>query len=189
MRMHFGPINQTGGEKRLNVAFSRAKHNMALVSSIRSNEITNDHNDGANCLKNYLQYAQACSAGDEAAAQRVLKSMSLDRDTRDAAETTQDAVVSQLAQALREKGFVVALSVGQSHFRCDLAVSRADDERHRLGVLVDTAGYYEQTDILERDLMKPKLLKAFGWEIALVHAKDWWEQSERVLERLLTRLG
>ena len=35
MRMNFGPINQRGGEKRLNVAFSRAKHHMCLVSSIR----------------------------------------------------------------------------------------------------------------------------------------------------------
>ena len=52
--MNFGPINQSGGEKRLNVAFSRAKQHMAVVSSIHHPEITNDYNEGARCLKNYL---------------------------------------------------------------------------------------------------------------------------------------
>lgn len=76
VRMNFGPINLSGGEKRLNVAFSRAKHHMALVSSIRSSAITNDHNDGANCLKNYLRYAEESSRGNSAAAMRVLEAMS-----------------------------------------------------------------------------------------------------------------
>jgi len=47
MLMNFGPINQNGGERRLNVAFSRAKKHMALVTSIRHHAITNDYNDGA----------------------------------------------------------------------------------------------------------------------------------------------
>src|SRR6185369_3449454 len=72
MLMNFGPINQCGGEKRLNVAFSRARHHMAVVSSIRHHDITNDYNDGANCLKNYLRYAEAMSAGEFDAARRVL---------------------------------------------------------------------------------------------------------------------
>jgi superfamily I DNA and/or RNA helicase len=50
MRMNFGPINCSGGEKRLNVIFSRAKRHMAVVTTIRAAAITNDHNDGANCL-------------------------------------------------------------------------------------------------------------------------------------------
>src|SRR6266480_3347308 len=64
MLMNFGPINQNGGERRLNVAFSRAKKHMALVSSIRHDAITNEYNDGARALKNYLRYAEACSVGD-----------------------------------------------------------------------------------------------------------------------------
>ena len=64
MLMNFGPINQRGGEKRLNVIFSRAKHHMAVVSSIRHHAITNDFNDGANSLKNFLQYAEAVSKGE-----------------------------------------------------------------------------------------------------------------------------
>ena len=76
MLMNFGPINQTGGEKRLNVAFSRAKQHLAIVSSIRHAAITNDYNDGARCLKNYLRYAEAMSLGDLSGARRVLREMS-----------------------------------------------------------------------------------------------------------------
>ena len=75
MLMNFGPINQRGGEKRLNVIFSRAKHHMAIVSSIRHPDITNDYNDGANSLKNFLHYAEAVSKGDEASARRVLENL------------------------------------------------------------------------------------------------------------------
>ena len=55
-------------EKRLNVIFSRARMHMAVVSSIRHGDITNDYNDGANCLRNFLEYAAACSAGESAKA-------------------------------------------------------------------------------------------------------------------------
>ncbi|MEZ5301657.1 MAG: AAA domain-containing protein [Verrucomicrobiales bacterium] len=75
MRMNFRPINQSGGEKRLNVAFSRAKHHMAVVSSIRYGDITNEYNDGANCLRNYLRYAEAWSKGDAPGAASVLEAM------------------------------------------------------------------------------------------------------------------
>ncbi|MBA2744710.1 MAG: DUF2075 domain-containing protein, partial [Flavisolibacter sp.] len=43
MLMNFGPINRKGGEKRLNVIFSRAKKHMAIVSSIRHHSITNEY--------------------------------------------------------------------------------------------------------------------------------------------------
>ena len=59
MRMNFGPINKGGGEKRLNVVFSRAKRHMAVVSSIDPEQITNLYNDGAHCMKRYLQFARA----------------------------------------------------------------------------------------------------------------------------------
>ena len=47
--MNFGPINQNGGEKRLNVIFSRAKRHMMVVSSIDGAQITNTYNTGRQC--------------------------------------------------------------------------------------------------------------------------------------------
>ena len=190
MLMNFGPINKSGGEKRLNVAFSRAKHHMAVISSIHSHDITNDYNDGANCLKNYLRYAECVSAGDDDATRRVLRGMSLRRDQADdlSDEPHRDPVVDQIAAALTDRGYLVDRSIGQSHFRCDLAVRRDGDPVYRLGILMDTDLYYEQPDVLERDMMRPRLLKGFGWNVAFVLAKDWYEDHEDVLRRLLARI-
>ena len=185
MLMNFGPINKSGGEKRLNVAFSRAKHHMAVVSSIRASDITNDYNNGANCLKNYLRYAEAVSGGDGESAQRVLRGMSRWQTAPEDGEATAEPVVDEIAAALLARGLRVDRSIGQSHFRCDLAVCRPGDEGYRLGILVDTASYYDQPDILERDMMRPKLLRDFGWKTAFVLAKDWYEDRQRVLDRLI----
>lgn len=189
MLMNFGPINQTGGEKRLNVAFSRAKQRMAVVSSIRAAQITNDYNTGAACLKNYLTYAEAISSGDAAGAQRVLSGMCRWRDSGSAERNlTADETCRQVASALRERGYVVDESVGQSHFRVDLAVRRGTDSVYRLGILVDTLSSYEQSEPLERDMLRPRLLRNFGWRVTSVLAKDWFENADAELRRVLAML-
>lgn len=188
MRMNFGPINKGGGEKRLNVAFSRAKSHMAVVTSIRHGDITNDYNDGANCLKRYLRYAEAVSAGDHEGANAVLRVVpGRDADRQSSTDKPQMPLVDSLAESLRQRGFLVDLAVGQSHFRCDLAVRREGDASYRLGILVDDQAYYG-ADVLERDVMRPKLLRAFGWNVAFVLAKDWHDDSEAVLGNLLKQL-
>ena len=186
MRMNFGPINMSGGEKRLNVAFSRAKHHMAVVSSIHYGEITNDYNEGAACFKNYLRYAEAVSSGRADAAKRVLHGLCRWHEFGEIDDAVrQDPVADQLAAAISRHGLVVDREVGQSHFRCDLAVRRPDESMYRLGILIDNAAYYEQSDIMERDVMRPRLLRNFGWNVCQVFAKDWHQDPERVVERVL----
>lgn len=181
--MNFGPINQSGGEKRLNVAFSRAKRHMAIVSSIKAPDIRNVYNAGANCLRNYLQYSECISRGDLSGAKRVLQSCLVGREAR-----TEDykpgAVVLQLAEVLRSKGYQVESGVGQSRFRCDLAVRRSGEPFYRAGIVIDTPEYYRQPDLLERELLKPRVLRAFDWRIFHLLAKDWLQDAAGVLSRL-----
>jgi predicted DNA-binding WGR domain protein len=184
MLMNFGPINQRGGEKRLNVIFSRAKHHMALVSSIRYHDITNEYNDGANSLKNFLHYAEAVSKGDAAMARRVLENLNPLSRKALAPISKGDAVVEGLAKALRSRGYAVDLNVGQSRFRCDLAVRGNSDSLYQLGILVDTDGHYANANLLDRYLMQPAILRAFGWRFALVLTKDWYHNPEDVLSRI-----
>ena len=94
----------------------------------------------------------------------------------------------ELAAALRERGYGVEEEVGQSHFRVDLAVRRPDDRAHRLGILLDPAERYERVDTLEREMMRPRLLRDFGWRLASVLAKDWYVDPERELARILALL-
>jgi predicted DNA-binding WGR domain protein/DNA polymerase III delta prime subunit len=186
MRMNFGPINQSGGEKRLNVAFSRAKHHMAVVSSIQHFDITNDYNDGANCLKNYLRYAAACSLGDDETAARILRELCLWRDPGDWQRAGKpSAIARQIGEAMAQHGYHADYAVGMSDFRCDLALRRDGEETYRLGILVDADPYYRQGDLLEREVFKPQLLTAFGWHITRVLSKDWYENRDGTLRRIL----
>ena len=184
MLMNFGPINKSGGEKRLNVAFSRAKQHMAVVSSIQSTAITNDYNEGANCLKNYLRYAEAMSDGDDASARRVLTSISRWRDSANDAGSEDDEVGVQLTAELRERGYLVDTNVGQSHFHVNLAVRCTEDSAYRLGILIDRLANYEQVETLERELLRPRLLCGFGWRVAKVLAKDWYNDRAGEFQRI-----
>ncbi|MGE3803118.1 MAG: AAA domain-containing protein [Gemmataceae bacterium] len=183
MLMNFGPINQQGGERRLNVAFSRAKKHMVVISSIHHHAITNDYNDGARCLKNYLHYAEAASRGDLASARRVLHE-SRAREVEENEAARADAVVADLEACLLQKGYRVERDVGQSSFRCDLAVFKEGDAKFRAGILVDTDAYYRRHNLLERDVLRPRLLRAFGWEIVRVLTKDWYTERDEVLRAI-----
>jgi predicted DNA-binding WGR domain protein len=185
MLMNFGPINKSGGEKRLNVAFSRAKHHMVVVSSVRHASITNDYNDGAACLKNYLHYTEALSDGAPDAAKRILSGISRWRESNLDEGSDDDQVCCQLASALRQNGYQVDLNVGHSHFRVDIAVRRGTERSYCLGILIDTPIKYEQFDTMEREMMRPRLLRSFGWRLTCVLAKDWYFDRDREIQRVL----
>ncbi|MBK9383294.1 MAG: DUF4011 domain-containing protein [Planctomycetes bacterium] len=182
VRMNFGPINQGGGEKRLNVVFSRAKRHMIVVASMKGERITNSWNDGALCFSRYLRYAEAISLGKEEQAKRILQEFSPDAKTRD--EVPREAVVEDLAAALRSLGHELSTGIGASRFRTDLALRKAGEERFALGILVDTDEHYATGDLLERHVLRPRILGSFGWKVARVFAKDWRERRELVLKRL-----
>jgi hypothetical protein len=186
MRMNFGPINKRGGEKRLNVIFSRARRHLAVVSSIDDVHITNDYNDGANTLRCYLRYAAAMSRGDVIDARGALRAVGRTSDGTGAERA--DATVRAVAHAIRSEGFEVEESVGGSSFRCDLAIRRKGDSAHRLAVLVDTDAHYAAPSD-ERHRVKPSLLGAFGWQLETVLAKDWREAPDEVMARLRRALG
>jgi hypothetical protein len=179
MLMNFGPINQRGGEKRLNVIMSRARRHMAVVSTIEPAAITNVYNDGAATLRRFLAYAQAVSRGDAAAAATALAQAG-ESSGRVADVVSADAATSQLADALRERGLDVAERVGQSAFRCDLAVRRPGEDAYRVAVLVDTPSRVSGQPAAERMLGHPAVLSAAGWRVVHVLTKDWLESPETV---------
>ena len=180
MLMNFGPINQTGGERRLNVAFSRAKKHMALVSSIRSDRITNDYNDGARALKNYLRYAEAQSQGDLDAARRVLREANpIERERND--DLPSPALRTALAARLRSLGCEVDADVGESDFRVDLALRRPGETDYAVGVLLDGDRFHRTPDALEREVLRPGLLRNFGWKVTRCIGKEWLAAPDAVL--------
>lgn len=184
MRMNFGPINQRGGEKRLNVIFSRARHHMAVVSSIQHHSITNDYNDGALALKNFLHYAECGSRGEQRIARSILESLNPSARKQLSLSRDGDTVVSQITQALRDRGYTVDENVGQSRFRCNLAIRAANGRDYCAGIIIDTTSHYMNPNVAERFVTQPEILRAFGWRIMVVLTCDWYRKPYAVLDRL-----
>lgn len=189
MLMNFGPINRKGGEKRLNVIFSRAKKHMAVVSSIRYHHITNDYNDGASYFKRFLQYAEMVSTGNMGVARSILDGL-IATEKKEAVPATHLRVTSrQIKKALEQKGYTVDEEVGQSSFKCTLGIKKkADDLYYSLGVMVDDDYHYINPDLVEQYYQRPSILRAFGWETVNVYAKDWLEDASLILQSLINKL-
>ena len=183
MRMNFGPINKGGGEKRLNVVFSRARLHMAVVASIDHTAITNEFNDGAMCFRRYLQYAMAASIGDEETAGIVMGALAYD-SARTAVRSPSSAIVGELADAIRGRGLRVAASQGTSEFRVDVAVARPGSDEWGVAVLVDTPWSYAHLDVLEQHHARPSVLRAFGWTVVPILTKDWLADPSGCLDRV-----
>lgn len=183
MLMNFGPINQRGGEKRLNVIFSRARHRMAVISTIQAEAITNVHNDGAAALQAFLRFAQASAVGDHGRAQHVLGTFNAGAREAFVRPATADAIRTALAEALRAKGHLVHETVGRSKFRCDLAIVDKDSGDYQLAILLD-APDQPIADTLERYVFRPGVLRRFGWRVIDVPGRDWLGAPETVVERI-----
>lgn len=187
MIMNFGPINQNGGHKRLNVIFSRAKKNMVVVTSITPGQITNTYNEGANALRQYLQYSSAVSRGDT---QSMLVALNEYGDSSSALDmtTSAQALQQQIGEALSSKGYDVVSNYGQSDLRCHLAVRANHSGAYRLAVLIDDKSHYAIADIETRYAGNAALLQAFGWRVEFVLGKDWYQDKEATIARLCASL-
>jgi predicted DNA-binding WGR domain protein len=188
MIMNFGPINKKGGEKRLNVIFSRAKKHMAVVSSIRHFHITNEYNEGANYFKRFLQYAELVSCGDMKTARTILDSLVLNKKDRSKLKAG-NIILQQIKEQLEKRGLEVAESVGQSDFKCSLAVkAKPTDTTYSLSILLDDDRHYTNENLLEQYYQRPAILETFNWRTINVFAKDWLSQPDKVIEQIIKRL-
>jgi predicted DNA-binding WGR domain protein len=182
-------VNKKGGEKRLNVLFSRARKHMSVVSSIRYEQITNEYNEGASYFRRFLQYAELVSSGQMGAARTVLDGLITHQATGDSV-VSPTIVREQLKEQLVRLGYEVAGPIGQSDFKCSLAVKKnpADDD-YALAILIDDEGHYRNDNLIEQYYQRPAILLSFGWKVLSVYAKDWLHRPQKVLEQVLKALG
>ncbi len=126
--------------------------------------------------------------GDLQTARRVLREINPAEGSRADNAGSTHIVIYELAARMRDLGYEVDFDVGQSAFRCDLAIRRMDERRYRLGIMIDTESFYQIDNVLERDVLRPRLLRNFGWSVVLVLTKDWFENTDAVMKALATRL-
>src|SRR6478609_2236843 len=173
----FGPLNIEGGERRLNVAITRARSRMTVVSALRAVDLDPSRLKarGALMLRDFLAYAEAGGApGDE--------------DTLFAnAPTTSDPLRSDLAARLRREGLTVHEDFGTANHRIDLVV---EDPYHRgrglLAVETDGPRYAALHSTRDRDRLRPDQLIRLGWLHERAWTTDLFRDPAREIARIVT---
>ena len=175
--MNFGPLNAEGGERRLNVAITRAKEENVIFSSIRSSqiELSRTQKRGPSDLKAFLEYAESGGA------------FLFDASGGDA-EANDFAFERSVADFLRSKGFEIVERVGRSRSRVDLAVvapgTRRGDGEYAVAIECDGTTYASAATARDRDVLRPQMLERFGWQTVRVWATDWLFNRTDAQERL-----
>lgn len=166
---NWGPVSRRGGEKRLNVAITRAKERVVLFSSFEPEELVDvDGMGGLPDLKEYLIQAR-----DGA------KAAGLDDRLRE------ELHAEDVASALRERGLETTLSVGLSDFRVDIAVRWQD--RPWIAVMLDGEHWARRGTVGDRDgLPTEVLVGSKGWSVVeRVWLPEWLERRDQVIDRVL----
>ena len=178
LTMNFGAINGTGGEKRLNVAITRARRELHVFSSIRAEQIDLERTRavGVHDLKAFLDYAE----------RGPIALPSRDEGSLGPAESPFEEAV---AEALRAKGWEVRTQIGVSGFRVDLGVVHPDLAGNYLaGIECDGARYHSSATARDRDKVRQAVLEGLGWTILRVWSTDWFRNPLIVAERVHVKL-
>ncbi|WP_269446861.1 AAA domain-containing protein [Fervidobacterium ngatamarikiense] len=183
---NFGSLSVDGGENRLNVAISRAKKKIYVVTSIEPEELNVDStkNNGPKLLKKYLQYAREVSNGNKEMVETILNSI-LDSDLSPNTQKTFDSDFEQeVYDALVERGYHVDTQVGVAGYRIDLAIYDPNTSRYILGIECDGATYHSSKSARERDIHRQRFLESRGWNIIRIWSRDWWENPQREIDEI-----
>ena len=176
LTMNFGPLNRVGGERRLNVAVTRARRQLVVYSSIHGSDIdlNRTRSVGVAHLKDFLAYAEN---GHGALGAVPPAKVSAPGDL---------ALEETIRCELRRLGFEADVRVGLSP-RCSVDVGVRDPERpgcYLLGILCDGFTYRSAPSARDRDRLRHLVLEGLGWQLHQVWSLDWWRDPEGQLEIL-----
>ncbi len=173
--LNFGPLNRIGGERRLNVAVTRAKYETVVFSSLLPEQIDLQRTTatGVKHLRNYLEYAMHGPAALAAVGEA------------EPADAFPSPFEREVADSLRSAGYVVVPQVGCSGYRIDLGVVNPDDPKHfLLGVEGDGANYQSAKTARDRDRLRAMVLTGLGWRLHRVWSADWFMNRRSALEKI-----
>lgn len=173
----FGPVNQSGGHRRLNVLFTRARRRTEVFSSLRPDQIEGGEEKarGVNDLKRYLEFARSRAEGEEPAG----------------SETPGDSAFElSMRAALEPEGYRVLSGYGVSGTSIDLVVlDPGDPESCLLGIESDGPTYHSIRSSRDRERLREEVLERRGWSLHRVWSTDWFTRGPEEKRRLLQALS
>lgn len=172
LSLNFGPINQEGGERRLNVLISRARSRCVVFANFRAGDLRADSISpfGLRALKTFLDFAET---------RNLYSAESVSADTDSPFE---DSVY----ELLRDHGYEVRKQIGCAGFRVDLGVvDPKQPGRYLLGIECDGAKYHSSPVARDRDRLRQQILVRLGWKIHRIWSTDWYRNRPETERRLL----
>jgi len=172
--MNFGPLNRDGGERRLNVALTRARSEMLVFSTLSPDRIDLSRTSAraVKDLKHFLEYAERGPSVLGAAVHGPMGDF----------ESPFECAV---ARALRGKGWIVQPQIGVSAYRIDLGVVHPGfPGRYLAGIECDGAMYHSSAFARERDKIRQAVLENLGWKLLRVWSTDWWTHRSKAIDDL-----
>ena len=184
--INFGWLNQDGGENRLNVAISRAKNKIYVVTSIEPEELVVDNtkNDGPKLFKDYLKYAKAISDGNGELAESILVSLLDDKESKNDQLTYDSVFEEEVCNRLVAEGYNISTQYGVGGYRVDIVVKSKDGKDILLGIECDGRLYHSSKFARERDYHRQKYLESRGWKIYRIWSTNWWKNPEAEILKL-----
>ncbi|OJV84872.1 DUF4011 domain-containing protein [Microbacterium sp. 70-16] len=172
--LNFGPLSRAGGERRLNVAITRARRQVVLFASFDPSQLRAEETAslGIKHLKGYLELA---AVGVESKTDGTQRQRLIDRHRDD------------IADELRTRGFAVQADLGLSDFRVDISVAdAADPDQPLVAVLLDGESWRARRTVADRDGLPVDVLKGLmRWPgVERVWLPEWLQQREQTLSRL-----
>ncbi|MGB9841524.1 MAG: DUF3320 domain-containing protein [Candidatus Bathyarchaeales archaeon] len=174
--MNFGPINKAGGERRLNVAITRARERAILVTSIKSSDIDikSTKAEGTLLLQKYLEYAE--------------KGPEVLNIPRQKAGEFESPIEEDVAQVVKSLGYTVVPKVGYSRCPIDIGVIDPDSGNYLLGIEFDGPTYASSNSARDRDRLREQVLNQLSWRIHRIWSPAWVARRESEIRRLAAAL-
>ncbi len=173
LSMNFGPLNKQGGERRLNVAITRAREKVVVVSSIKASDFDLEGVQSAGVLNlwRYLEYAE--------------RGQVMEHSSPVSQDAEESVLEDEVAAAIRRLGYDTVARVGCGGFRLDIGVvDPADPGRFVLGVVCDGPAYRSAATARDRDRIREEVLRSLGWHIHHVWSPDWIARRHLEVRRL-----
>ena len=188
MRYQWGPLLRDGGERRLNVAATRARRRLTVVSSFSSHDVDPSRltAPGARMLAEYLEYARA--GGVRVAPVPVSPAGYAGGNgplADDGAGGDAGAFHADVAARLAELGITVVPQYGVGGYRVDFAAAHPDDpSRMILAIEADGAGYRDSGSVRDRDRLRKEHLERLGWHVHRLWSTAWFTDPAGELTKL-----
>lgn len=183
----FGTLSQAGGENRLNVAISRAKKKIYVITSIEPEEllVETSKNEGPKLFKKYLEYVRAVSEKRRQEVKDILSSLFRKYDINQENKIHFDSdFEKEVYTSLKKCNYEVHTQVGVSGYKIDLGIYSKEKSEYILGIECDGATYHSSPSARERDVYRQKFLESRGWIIHRIWSKDWWRNPENEIQKI-----